>query len=461
MAAPGSNSAVRTRTAFARSFFPPISAPSFKTQELFRMSSRPFSPSLRARGRLAGSIVAVASTLAACGSQREAAPHDDATVQSFEANAINGQSFSQGTLALSFDDGPGERTGELLDYLRKEGIIATFFVQGNKASQRMSLLARMKAEGHLVANHTWTHPHMTKAADPVSEIARAHTLIEPYVLGRSFLFRAPYADWNSGLSRLLNQAGYLHYVGHVGWDIDGGDWECWKRDVNLSVKACADRYIVRTQAKGRGIVLMHDSDLSNKTVDMVKELVPRWKELGYRFARVDDASGVSRLVQSAGGRPGLRNDSDRYEPPRPVPTAKPTPPPPAPGPVFNDTRACPSGTIATPIGSGGLVCARPNATVVGPFPPEMQRACTEAGGRVSQCAGMSWTLGDVSRFWGRAPCPAGTQPLANLGVCSDGTNVYGPFSDRQVYACEKFSTWDCRSMRWSLSFLRGLPLAPR
>jgi peptidoglycan/xylan/chitin deacetylase (PgdA/CDA1 family) len=62
------------------------------------------------------------------------------------------------TLCLTYDDGPGPHTLELGRFLHEEGIRAAFFVIGRVAAEQPEVLARLRAWGHLIGNHTWSHP---------------------------------------------------------------------------------------------------------------------------------------------------------------------------------------------------------------------------------------------------------------------------------------------------------------
>ena len=64
------------------------------------------------------------------------------------------------TIALTFDDGPNAHTEEVLDVLKKLHVKATFFIVGNMAHKHPATLARIAAEGHLLANHSATHALM-------------------------------------------------------------------------------------------------------------------------------------------------------------------------------------------------------------------------------------------------------------------------------------------------------------
>src|ERR1700744_3405953 len=69
------------------------------------------------------------------------------------------------TIALTFDDGPNAHTAEVLDALKAAHVKATFFIVGNMAHKHPELLARIAAEGHLLANHSATHAFLGASYD--------------------------------------------------------------------------------------------------------------------------------------------------------------------------------------------------------------------------------------------------------------------------------------------------------
>jgi peptidoglycan-N-acetylglucosamine deacetylase len=74
--------------------------------------------------------------------------------------------ISQPVLAMTFDDGPHPSlTPKLLDILKQRNIKCTFFVIGKNAQMYPNIIRRMIAEGHEVANHTWTHCSLTSRSD--------------------------------------------------------------------------------------------------------------------------------------------------------------------------------------------------------------------------------------------------------------------------------------------------------
>lgn len=102
------------------------------------------------------------------------------------------------TLCLTFDDGLGEHSADLAQFLFDEDVEATFFLRGCRADKDHTLIEQHVKLGHVVANHTWKHKHLDLiTADPDevrSQVELLDTLITPYVTASSgiFFFRAPY-----------------------------------------------------------------------------------------------------------------------------------------------------------------------------------------------------------------------------------------------------------------------------
>ena len=283
----------------------------------------------------------------------------ESDVMDFSGSQLYGTGMSDGSLTLTFDDGPGPRTVELSKYLKSEGIRATFFIQGSAAAAYPDALKQLHKDGHILANHTYTHPRMTATSDPVAEVVRTDRLIKDYIKDDVFLFRAPYGDWNKKVSTILNSAGLTRYVGSIFWDIGGvrveqtdgklsraADWACWA--YGDSVEKCADGYMNETRDMGRGIVLFHD--VHSKTIDMVKNMVPRLKNEGFQFVGLDTVPSVVKALRQ-------RSDSSQTQ-----------------------DLYCPNGFQPTPVGSaGGLLCLS-EKEASGPFTVAMQESCSEKGG---------------------------------------------------------------------------------
>src|SRR3712207_2867320 len=98
------------------------------------------------------------------------------------------------TVALTFDDGPSPRwTPQVLDILRARGVKATFFVIGANVAAHPQIARRIVAEGHLIANHSYSHPNFDtlSSAAQASEIDRTTQAIRNATGVRPCFFRGP------------------------------------------------------------------------------------------------------------------------------------------------------------------------------------------------------------------------------------------------------------------------------
>ncbi|MEV7887246.1 polysaccharide deacetylase family protein, partial [Streptomyces sp. NPDC088357] len=127
------------------------------------------------------------------------------------------------TMVLTFDDGPDPRyTPDILDTLAEYDVRAMFFVCGEMAVDNKDLLTRMSDEGHVVGNHTWSHPLLTRLSRGRirSEMERTCDVIEEAYGERPQWFRAPYGAWNRAAFQLGAELG----MEPLAWTVDTLDW---------------------------------------------------------------------------------------------------------------------------------------------------------------------------------------------------------------------------------------------
>ncbi|WP_118082268.1 polysaccharide deacetylase family protein [Streptomyces sp. CC0208] len=127
------------------------------------------------------------------------------------------------TMVLTFDDGPDPRyTPHILDTLAEYDVRAMFFVCGEMAVDNQDLLARMADEGHVVGNHTWSHPLLPRLSRSRirSEMERTCDVIEDAYGERPAWFRAPYGAWNRAAFQLGAELG----MDPLAWSVDTLDW---------------------------------------------------------------------------------------------------------------------------------------------------------------------------------------------------------------------------------------------
>ncbi|MFF8397505.1 polysaccharide deacetylase family protein [Streptomyces sp. NPDC016172] len=164
-----------------------------------------------------------------------------ATAAPAQAAACNGY------VGLTFDDGPSGSTTRLLAALRQNGLRATMFNQGQYAAANPSLVRAQVAAGMWVANHSYTHPHLTRLSQAQidSEISRTQQAIANAGGGTPKLFRPPYGETNATVKSVAARYGLTEII----WHVDSQDWNGASTDA-----------IVQSAARltNGQIILMHD-----------------------------------------------------------------------------------------------------------------------------------------------------------------------------------------------------------
>ncbi|MDH6227299.1 polysaccharide deacetylase family protein [Streptomyces sp. MJP52] len=194
-----------------------------------------------------------------------------------------------GYVGLTFDDGPSSRTPALLSALREAGLRATMFNQGNHADADPGMVRAQADAGMWVANHSYSHPRMTRLgrARMESEISRTQRAVAAAGGGVPELFRPPYGETDD----TLRAAAAKYGLREVLWDVDPQDWN----------GASADAIV---EAAGRltdgQIILLHD--WSATTLEAIPRIGRVLRAKGLRAGRICPVTG--RAVAPAG--PGRR-----------------------------------------------------------------------------------------------------------------------------------------------------------
>ncbi|WP_327730448.1 polysaccharide deacetylase family protein [Streptomyces sp. NBC_00487] len=152
-----------------------------------------------------------------------------------------------GYVGLTFDDGPSGNTSALLGALQRNGLRATMFNQGQYAAVNPAQVRAQVAAGMWVANHSYTHPHLTGLgqAQIDSEISRTQQAIAGAGGGTPKLFRPPYGETNATVKSVAAKYGLTQII----WDVDSRDWN------GASTDAIAQAAARLTHGQ---IILMHD-----------------------------------------------------------------------------------------------------------------------------------------------------------------------------------------------------------
>lgn len=185
-------------------------------------------------------------------------------------------------IALTFDDGPDEKqTMLILDLLRQYDARATFFVVGDRVERYPEIVRRELAEGHEVANHSYTHPafqHLSNGSME-EELNRTQEAVFKATGTRPSLFRPPGGYYNERLISLSK----LHHLQMVlwSWHQDTKDWR------SPGMQVIANK--VLENARSGDIVLMHDFvHRSSQTYEALRIILPELKRQGYSLVTVSE-----------------------------------------------------------------------------------------------------------------------------------------------------------------------------
>jgi peptidoglycan-N-acetylglucosamine deacetylase len=180
-------------------------------------------------------------------------------------------------VALTFDDGPDPvDTPKLLDLLREKDVKATFFVVGKRADQYPEIVRRTWAEGHLVANHTWSHNSLFCFLMPRrlrAEIERGTESIRRSCGFRPRFFRSPVGLRHPLLAPYLEAFG-LEYI----------SWSIRTLDTFITDSGVLAQRILSKAASG-DIILLHDH-LPGGTDAMLQALprvIDELRDRGFEF----------------------------------------------------------------------------------------------------------------------------------------------------------------------------------
>ena len=176
-------------------------------------------------------------------------------------------------VALTFDDGPSKYTTSLLDGLRKRGVRATFFLQGQCIEGKEEVIKQMQEDGHLIGNHTFHHVQLTKLSDEQAKqevVSTSNAIYEITGIYTSYI-RPPFGEWKKGLDYNVTMIPVL-------WTIDSRDWYTQNTPVivNEFMKHVEDG----------DIILMHDC--YKTSVESALQIVDQLKEQGYELVTVDE-----------------------------------------------------------------------------------------------------------------------------------------------------------------------------
>jgi peptidoglycan-N-acetylglucosamine deacetylase len=194
-----------------------------------------------------------------------------------------GNSASRKQIALTYDDGPNDpHTLRLVEVLAKHDVRATFFLIGRYVQQRPDIAREVVRSGHVVGNHTFTHPLLIFKSDAEirDELQQCRQSLLDVVGGHSNLFRPPFGGRRPGTLRIAREMG----LEPIMWNVTGYDW-------NAPSAALIERKI-SNRVRGGDVILLHDGGHKqmgadrSQTVLATEHLISRYKGEGYEFVTI-------------------------------------------------------------------------------------------------------------------------------------------------------------------------------
>ncbi|MGA2745352.1 MAG: polysaccharide deacetylase family protein [Candidatus Sulfotelmatobacter sp.] len=186
-------------------------------------------------------------------------------------------------LALTYDDGPNDpHTLRLLEVLAKHQVKATFFLIGRYVQQRPDLAREIVQAGHVVGNHTFTHPLLTfkSAAATRQELSACNAALNDALGKPPSLFRPPFGGRRPAVLRIARDLG----LEPVMWNVTGFDW-------TAPPSAVIEKKVAK-QIRGGDVILLHDGGHQqmgaerSQTVVATDHLIAKYMLEGYEFKTI-------------------------------------------------------------------------------------------------------------------------------------------------------------------------------
>jgi peptidoglycan-N-acetylmuramic acid deacetylase len=188
---------------------------------------------------------------------------------------------SKKEIYLTFDNGyENGYTAQILDVLKKEKVPATFFVTGHYLETAPDLVKRMATEGHIVGNHSWSHPDLTKSSNEqmVEELEKVRKKAEELTGNKTMKYlRPPRGVFSDRTLAIAKQQGYTHAF----WSLAYVDWNT---DQQRGAQYAYD-HIMKQMHPG-AVILLHT--VSKDNADALERVIQDVKKEGYTFKSLDD-----------------------------------------------------------------------------------------------------------------------------------------------------------------------------
>lgn len=200
---------------------------------------------------------------------------------------------------LTFEDGPSENTGEVLDILAQYDVKATFFVVGKEDEESLALYKRIVEEGHTLGMHSYSNKYSViyQSKDGFEEdFERLRTLLKEATGVESMYYRFPGGSSNQisnvpmeDFIRYLNEEGIVYYD----WNVSSGDASNAYSSDEIVANVTADVVKYKTS-----VVLLHDTEEKGAMVEALGTLIEKLDEMGAQILPIDGDTSVIQYVKA-------------------------------------------------------------------------------------------------------------------------------------------------------------------
>ena len=201
-------------------------------------------------------------------------------------NAYYASDTDQKIIYLTFDAGyENGNTPAILDALKKHQAPAVFFVVGNFIKDNPDLIRRILAEGHIIGNHTMTHPDLPQISSmdafqkELQDVEELYTSLTGEAMTK--FYRPPRGIYSTENLSMAKELGYSTFF----WSLAYVDWI---QDQQPSREEAFQKLLTRIHPGA--IVLLHNTSSTN--AEILDELLTKWEEMGYEFHSLKELTGV-------------------------------------------------------------------------------------------------------------------------------------------------------------------------
>lgn len=199
------------------------------------------------------------------------------------------------TVAITFDDGPYQWTRSIVNKLNAAGARGTFFVNGNNfgciySGNNPSNLKYAYDQGHQIASHTWSHPHLPSLSRSQieEEFTKTNDAIQKITGAVPAFIRPPYGEYNQDVQSVAEELGQTI----VTWDFDSGDAD------GVAEAQSAQNYQTLIESRPNNVLTLNHETHSSTANDLLPYMIETFQSAGYELVTVAECLGMDPYLST-------------------------------------------------------------------------------------------------------------------------------------------------------------------